>query len=213
MRSLVAAIALVASMSAARAEVIALVPMVPPKDRPRAEAISDEDVAFVRQALTLFYGVEVRLLPSVTLPAAAWYPPRRRWRAEKLLDALAAARPADARFVLGLTAADISTTKGTIVDWGVMGLGSIDGTAGVISSFRSRKGARDARHARERLGKVAVHELGHVLGLEHCPTRGCLMEDAEGKVATTDREHDLCPRCRALLRARGRPLPDVTPPW
>jgi hypothetical protein len=77
----------------ARADVIALVPMVPPADRPRAEAISDEDVAFVRRALELFYGVEVRLLPTVTLPAAAWYPPRRRWRAEKLLDALAAMRP------------------------------------------------------------------------------------------------------------------------
>jgi archaemetzincin len=50
----------------------------------------------------------------------------------------------DARFVLGLTAADISTTKGEIVDWGVMGLGSLDGTAGVISSFRCRTARRAA---------------------------------------------------------------------
>jgi hypothetical protein len=40
------------------------------------------------------------------------------------------------------------------------------------------------------------------------------MDDAEGKVATTDREHDLCPRCRAALRERGRTLPALPAlPW
>ena len=41
-------------------------------------------------------------------------------------------------------------------------------------------------------------------GLEHCPNRGCLMEDAEGRVATCDREYDFCARCRKLLADAGR---------
>jgi archaemetzincin len=52
-----------------------------------------------------------------------------------------------------------------------------------------------------------MHEIGHTLGLPHCPVKGCLMEDAEGAVATTDGEHDLCPACRARLTATGHRLP------
>ena len=44
-------------------------------------------------------------------------------------------------------------------------------------------------HARERFAKTAVHEIGHTLNLSHCETQGCLMEDATGKVSTTDGEY------------------------
>ena len=93
-----------------------------------------------------------------------------------------------------------------------MGLGDEPGTATVISSFRCRKKARGAAHARERLAKVAVHELGHSFGLDHCPTPGCLMHDAEGKVATVDDESDLCPRCRARSRGGGPERFQAVPP-
>jgi archaemetzincin len=137
------------------------------------------------------------------LPKAAYYPPRRRYRAERLLAYLNARMPKDGFRILGLTDSDISTTKDRYQDWGVMGLGELPGTATVVSSFRCRKKARDADHATLRLAKVAVHEIGHTLGLPHCPTRGCLMEDAMGKVVTTDRERDFCPRCRALATRSG----------
>jgi archaemetzincin len=94
-----------------------------------------------------------------------------------------------------------------------MGLGEEPGVATVISSFRCRKKARDAAHARERLAKVAVHEIGHSLGLDHCPTKGCLMHDAEGKVLTVDDEYDLCPR-RARVAAAGHRIPEAPAiPW
>ncbi len=182
--------------------------------QPLGADLPDADVAMVTTALVEFYGLQVKVLPRVDLPREAYYPPRHRYRADKLLDFLAPRLPADGFRILGLTGVDISTTKGAIYDWGVLGLGSLDGAAGVISSFRARRGARDALHARIRLAKVAVHEIGHTQGLDHCPTVGCLMEDAEGKVATCDREYDLCPRCRARLTAAGRPIkaaPNI--PW
>jgi len=101
-----------------------------------------------------------------------------------------------------------------VTDWGIMGLATIDGRVSVMSMFRCRRGSRSPVHARERLGKVAVHEVGHTLGLEHCPTYGCLMEDAHGTNTTTDREYVLCPRCRQLLAKRGFTLPpNPSPPW
>ncbi len=154
-------------------------------------------------ALRAFYSLEVRVLACRALPQTAYYPSRRRYRAERLLAYLNQRMPKDGWHILGLTDADISTTKGNYTDWGVLGLGELPGTATVISSFRCRKKARDAAHAIERLSKVAVHEIGHTLGLPHCSERGCLMEDAMGKVTTTDREHDFCGRCRALAKQNG----------
>ena len=185
--------------------------------QPLGRALPDADVQAVKDALVGLYGAEVRVLERRDLPKRAWYPPRKRWRAEKLLDFLDELAPNDADQVLGLTADDISTTKGDVEDWGVMGLGEDPGRAAVISTFRCRKKtrARDPdEHARERLAKTAAHEIGHTLGLDHCPTRGCLMEDAEGSVLTTDREYDLCQKCRAKLAKQGRALPSPPSlPW
>jgi archaemetzincin len=175
--------------------------------QPLGSEIAEADIAPVSQALEAMYGFRVRVMPRRELPQEAWYAPRQRYRAEKLLPVLAAEAPDDAWRVIGITAVDISTTKGTVYDWGILGLGDIDGRAGVISLFRCKKGARNLTHARERLAKIAVHEMGHTLGLEHCPTPGCLMRDAEGSVSSTDHERDLCDVCRHKLERAGRALP------
>jgi archaemetzincin len=176
---------------------------------PLGDGIPKDDVAAVQRALAI-YSAPVQTLAPVPLPKAAWYAPRARYRAEKLLDFLrervpanASSQPAQATMIIGLTASDISTTKDAIDDWGVLGLGDLDGKASVISTFRCKMKAKSAAHVRERLAKVAVHEVGHTLGLDHCPTPGCLMNDALGKVASVDRERDLCARCRSLLEKRG----------
>lgn len=182
--------------------------------QPLGGELPAEDVELVRQALTELIGMGTRLLPRADLPAVAFYPPRRRYRAEKLLDFLDGRLPSDGTRILGLTGVDISTTKGRFVDWGLLGLGRIGGASSVISEFRCRMRSPGPANARQRLAKVAVHEAGHTLGLEHCPTRGCLMEDAEGEVATCDREYDFCQRCRGLFAAAGRPLPPSPKlPW
>lgn len=182
--------------------------------QPLGRALPRADVELVVRALRSFYSLPVKLLPRVKLPRAAYYPPRRRYRAEKLLDFLQKRLPADGFRILGLTGVDISTTKGRYKDWGILGLALLDDRVCVISAFRARKGTRSRRHGQIRLAKVAVHEIGHTLGLPHCPTRGCLMEDARGKVATCDREYDLCPRCRARLERTGHTLPkNPEIPW
>lgn len=51
----------------------------------------------------------------------------------------------------------------------------------------------------ERTTKEAVHELGHTLGLEHCPDPCCVMYFSRSLADTDRKGADLCPRCAATL--------------
>lgn len=174
--------------------------------QPLGTGLSSRELDFVERALRAFYDIDVVRQSPASLPRSAYYSPRSRYRAEKLLTTLEQMIPSDGYRMLGLTDVDISTTKGSYADWGVMGLGSIDGKTCVLSSFRCKRGARNAEHALIRFGKTAVHELGHTFGLPHCPTRGCIMEDGHGTSLTTDHEYDLCAVTRARLVETGHAL-------
>ena len=169
---------------------------------------TDAQAQLIRTALQDVYGFEVRILDPRAMPKTAYYKPRHRHRADRILAILGGiAREADSRcdLIMGLTDQDISTTKGTHKDWGIFGLGEVWGTACVVSSHRlTRKlGKKDRRKGLERVIKVAIHEAGHVLGLHHCETPGCVMHDAEGTVKTVDGETGhFCEDCQAFLRGR-----------
>jgi archaemetzincin len=164
--------------------------------------VSGELLAMTTRALEKRYAVEVEILHAKDLPAVAYFRPRERYRADKLLDWLAL--QTDAKFVkvIGLTAVDISTTKGEHLDWGIFGLGQLGGRTCVVSTFRLGRKVPAAKLL-DRLDKVAGHEIGHTFGLPHCATPHCLMSDAEGKIATVDAEPgNLCEQCRALIIAK-----------
>lgn len=161
------------------------------------------------------YGAKTRLLPKRALPKKAYYKARKRYRAEKLLDFLDEATktlPTGARcdVMVGITQVDISTTKGTHKDWGILGLGNLGGRSGVVSSFRMKKRASRKTQMR-RMVSTVNHEIGHVLNAPHGGAPGCLMNDAQGTVKTIDKEHGLlCPGSRTLIeRHIGRRLPQI----
>ena len=87
------------------------------------------EVTFLYAALQKSYD-QVKLNTEITLPASAFYPPRNRYKADSLI-AFLACRSVGNTIIIGLTQQDISTSKGDIPDWGVMGLGYQPGKASV----------------------------------------------------------------------------------
>jgi archaemetzincin len=150
--------------------------------------------------------VQVRFESPRELPKEAWYAPRRRWRAEKLLEAIDAAPPKGAWKVVAVTEAEISTTKGDIQDWGIAGLGNLGGLSCVVSTHIYRKHSKTQAVMLRRVADLTVHEFGHTLGFDHCETDGCVMSDAKGK-AVSSADHSTghyCARCLGQLSPEVR---------
>ncbi|MGG9961754.1 matrixin family metalloprotease [Ferruginibacter sp. SUN106] len=138
----------------------------------------------------------VTLKNPVPLPQLAFFPLRNRYRADSLIKFLNAL-VTNEHVIIGLTSKDISTTKDSVADWGVMGLGFCPGKACIASTFRLSKTEKLMQ-----LFKVAIHELGHTQGLPHCEVKSCFMRDAEGRNPTND-EKDFCVNCKNFLKQKG----------
>jgi archaemetzincin len=185
----------------------------PPEHRPSdytacLQPLGDHDpalLAIAERGIAQLYGFTTATLEARPLPDSAWYPPRSRYRADRLLDHLTHViiPGSGCNFIVGFTSVDISTTTDTHEDWGVFGLGTIGGPAAVVSTERLMPRSK-APTWTELLGmrtiKVVNHELGHVIGLGHKAGDGCLMNDANGTIATVDREHGrLCDHERQAM--------------
>lgn len=145
------------------------------------------------------YRCTIKILPGLLpLPASAYYKPRNRYRAELLLKELQGTTGCDK--VMAITARDISTTHKQYADWGIMGLAFRGGKPCVISTYRVS--TTDTALFKERVIKLALHELGHTMGLPHCKdSRSCFMADADGTIKTVDRgTRQLCAHCKTIIQ-------------
>lgn len=135
----------------------------------------------------------VEIMPMIPVPDMAYNAARNRYKADSIIKILGK-RAAENEVFIGITHKDISTAKGDIKDFGVMGLAYVPGKACVASIFRLKN--------KSNFFKVVLHELAHTTGLPHCPEKNCYLRDAKGGDPSED-EKEFCKNCNQYLVAKG----------
>lgn len=173
------------------------------KDKPRAIHVylfGDFPVDLSKQMIKELQEIypTVKFEDKIPLPLSAYYAPRNRYLAPKLLDTMMVLQP-NKDMVLGFTTKDISLKYKNYENWGVMGLSYLNKRVCVISTFRLKSSDK----LKEHFMKLMLHEMGHVEGLPHCKkAKTCIMRDAEGKNHFSEL-NDFCPSCKVHLIDKG----------
>lgn len=186
---------------------------VPP--RLLLQPLGEVDTAHIDSAATAVaraYHTTVQVAQRIELPASAYTTVRSpRYRADSLIAWLRAIKPQGVDCIIGLTAQDISITKYDSTgatkdpawkyrDFGIFGLGFIDGPSCVVSTFRLGDGKSSLFF--DRLKKIAIHEVGHNRGLPHCADPTCVMRDAVERMGSIDAVTGaFCAACKKRLAA------------
>jgi archaemetzincin len=156
-------------------------------------------LGFLEEGLTRELGAAVRRGERLPLPASC-PEGRGQCQAEPFLAALEAEPRTGAEIILGVTGVDL-TVPGLNFVFGLAdprGRGAVISLARLYPEFYGRP--RDPRLFKERALKEAVHELGHILGLGHCPDPACIMFFSNSLADTDRKGPGFCAGCRELLR-------------
>lgn len=175
------------------------------------ENISKNECELIAKTIDSFYHFKSKILPLKQHTKQTFVNVKKpRHRADSIIRIQNRNIPSNVNYILGLTTVDISTTKhdkyGNIAkpvwkynDFGVMGLAYRPGKSAIISNFRIKH--KNKKIAFTRFKKVVIHELGHNLGLSHCPNEKCVMTAAKEKISTIDNEKlALCNACENFIR-------------
>ena len=174
--------------------------------------VDTQQLVFIRNETSRFFGKRVIILPKINMPHTFLNLKKgERYSADSIILFLSQGVNDSISQVVGITGKDIYTTlrdeKGNIRKprrkyevWGIMGLGFRPGKTCIVSNFRLK--TTDRKKFEHRLRTVVLHEMGHNLGLPHCANARCIMNDANGTIASVDSTLDnYCDSCRMKLQA------------
>jgi archaemetzincin len=143
---------------------------------------------------TKFPWFTVKTVPTLENPKEAYDSGREQYHSTRILVMLEEeVQRARVDRLLGVTCHDIYVPGMNFV----FGEARLPGRAGIISTYRLQaRSSNESNVFHQRVLKEAIHELGHMVGLKHCPDEGCVMHFSE-RLADTDRKQsEFCQECK-----------------
>ena len=152
-------------------------------------------------------------LPQMALPHECLDERRGQYDAAKLINYLKGHSFAGCTKILALMGEDLFVPIFTHI----FGEAQQGGSHAVISLSRLQYLENGAKSTDadfyERTAKVALHELGHLLNLFHCPAPGCVMHFS-GAIETLDAiSMGFCPYCQSYLKQSGLKIESAHAPF
>lgn len=156
-----------------------------------------------------YLSLEAETLPPMEIPPGALDERRLQYNAATLIQAIEAMPIKDYFKIIALFDVDLFIPLFTHI----FGEARQNGRVALVSKFRLEThmdgSSPPTDRVLERVAKIALHELGHLLNLLHCDDDQCLMYFSGG-VATLDQtDFNYCRYCRTALR-RARQKYDST---
>ncbi len=134
--------------------------------------------------------------------APAFDPLRGQYNSTKILRLLQGLEAAESWRVLGVASTDLYIPILSFV-FGEAQLGPLPRATAVVSLHRLRQEfyglPPDPELQAERLLKESLHELGHTLGLHHCPDYRCVMSSSHAVESIDLKMAEFCESCAAAV--------------
>ena len=150
-------------------------------------------------------------MPPVTIPQTYFNTRLRQYSADSIVLLLSKLQNDNQVQIVGITNRALFTIKESktvpipYFDENVFGFGYLPGSDCVVSAYKLK--TADSVLFLRRLRNVAIHEIGHNLGLQHCPNANCIMSETMGRVSALDREDfDYCSACKKKLKEMHSPF-------
>jgi len=161
-------------------------------------SIEDQILGELKRRLKEVFGCEVEAKSQVYNLMLAYELGRRQYLTETILSNIST--PEKGKLVLSLVDVDLYAPGLNFV----FGEADISSGVAIISLWRLRQERYglppDRNLFMERAAKEAIHELGHLYGLRHCPDSRCIMYFSNTLLDTDKKQASFCPKCREKLK-------------
>lgn len=166
------------------------------------KALGELDIQFletVRKNTKQIFGCPVDLLDNSQIPGGIYNEQRGQYDASLLLPSLKEHGLSEHTKLLGIVNVDIYIPELNYV----FGLADISSDKAIISLARLRQEFYGLPCNEllflDRTIKEAVHELGHIFGLQHCNNANCVMYFSNSLHDTDVKSRNFCENCKPKL--------------